>query len=226
MVWGLGWLLGNGKEKKEVKADTHEPEHNKSINNIHETIGTLEKREMALLKKSEEEEAKARKFLQENNRTAAANCIKKKKQYQTQIQRLQGQKQNLETTLLTLEDSVTNVETLKAQKQASDAIKKVYNGMKTEDIEDIMDDIRDTMDDVNQIGDALAQNVGPVFDEGELLDELEQLESDAHEEEMAKIKLPKEKVTKDKDTTLPVASKKQVDPEEAELEKELEALMN
>ena len=82
------------------------------------------------------------------------------------------------------------------------------------------------MDDVNQIGDALAQNVGPVFDEGELLDELEQLESDAHEEEMAKIKLPKEKVTKDKDTTLPVASKKQVDPEEAELEKELEALMN
>lgn len=136
--------IGSGSTKKDTKTEDTQPAHNKSINNIHETISTLEKREQLLEKKCADEDSKARAFLQEGNRTAAAQCVKKKKQYQTQLQRIQGQKQNLEQTLLALEEAVINAETLKTQKETSDAIKKVYKGMTAEDIENVMDDVRET----------------------------------------------------------------------------------
>jgi len=133
-----------GNEKKDTKPSSNEPAHNKSIQNIQDTVSTLEKKERLLEKKCQDEEEKARAYLQENNRAAAAQCLKRKKQYKTQIERIAGQKQNLEQTLMTLEESVINVETLKTQKEASKAIKKVYGGMTADDIEDAMDDIRNT----------------------------------------------------------------------------------
>ncbi|KAG2382635.1 hypothetical protein C9374_005215 [Naegleria lovaniensis] len=226
MVWGFSWLWGSTPTKKDTKSEDTQPAHNKSINNIHETIATLEKREQLLEKKCSEEDSKARAFLQEGNRTAAAQCVKKKKQYQTQLSRIQGQKQNLEQTLLALEEAVINAETLKTQKETSDAIKKVYKGMTAEDIENVMDDVRETLEDANQISDALAQNVGNVIDEGDLLDELEQMEDAIHKEEMEALQLPEEKPTSttngSKVVKKPVAA---TNKEDEELEKELASLM-
>jgi len=89
---------------------------------------------------------------------------------------------------------------------------------------ELCDTNQNRMQDADQISLALSQNVGNVVDEGELEDELADLENALHEEEMAKIKVPKTQVAPIKGTVT-AAKAKAVDPEEEELEKELAALM-
>ncbi|KAL9641574.1 hypothetical protein ABK040_013494 [Willaertia magna] len=223
----FGWLFGTGSAKKDKK-EYKESAHEKSVQQIQTTIATLEKKEKLLEKKCVDETDKARKLLREENRAAAGLCIKRKKQYEAQIQKIQGQKQNLENMLLSLEEATLNVETLKAQKEASSTLKKAYGGMTADDIADAMDDIRDTMQDANDISEALSQNLSTtVDDEDELMNELEGLESQLHEEKLGSIEIPKEKLTNTTTTikTKSVKVQEEKDPEEEELEKELEALM-
>ncbi|KAL0490904.1 vacuolar-sorting protein SNF7 [Acrasis kona] len=178
----FGWFT----KKKEQKNE--ETIHN-SMNTIRDTIETLEKKERLLEKNCEAEQAKAREFIQEKNRTAAAACLKKKKQYEQQIERLQQQKTNLEAQISQIEQSTLDVEVLKAQQIGAKALKSAHGGLTVEDIEKKVDEFSDTMATANDISRALSQNVsgGEMFDEDELEAELEGLQDQLDADDLGKI---------------------------------------
>ncbi|KAL9646998.1 hypothetical protein ABK040_013852 [Willaertia magna] len=181
------WLFG-GKKKKDVSVSKKtEDQTNKSIEKMDQTIQLLEKRQKLLEKKMEQEQQKAKDFLGKGDKKSALACLKRKKQYETQAQRLQQQIMNNEQMKLTLENAATDVETLKSQQIASKTLKQVFKETGGIDkVEDIMEDIQETMATANELGDALAQDIGSgtVIDEGELEDELDLLEQEEFDKQM------------------------------------------
>lgn len=112
----MSWLFG---KKKEV-------DPNESINKMKDTQDTLQKREQLLNKKIEKETEEAKKHMQKNNKKAALICLKRKKQYEAEIEKLNKQMMNIETMSLQLEQTVIDMETFKAQQQGAKAMKDIF----------------------------------------------------------------------------------------------------
>lgn len=119
--WLSEWWWGENQE--ETSNTPSSP--NKSVEEMENTIQLLEKRERLLQKKCQDEIEKAKKFLQQKNRNAAAICLKKKKQYEIQIQRIHAQISNLNTIINKLHESILDMEVLEAQKAGANALKSI-----------------------------------------------------------------------------------------------------
>jgi len=224
----MSWLFGKKKKKEISVSQKTEDATNKSIDKMDQTITLLEKRKKLLEKKMEQETEKAKEFMKKGDKTSAMTCLKRKKQYEVQAQRLEQQILNNEQMKLTLENAATDIETLKSQQEATKAMKQIFKETGGIDkVEDIMEDIQETMATANELGDALAQDLGTgqVIDEGELEDELDLLEMEELEKKMTKTgKVPSGPIKGG--ATAPVATKanktaQDVDDELAELEAEL-----
>jgi phage shock protein A len=154
-------------------------------------------------------------------------ALKRKKQYETQHTRLQQQIANVEQMSMNVENAATDIETLKAQQQGAQALKKIFKETGGIDkVEDVLDEVRDAMDTANELGQALAQNVGggEIIDEDDLENELDLLEMEEADKEIlgmeAQLKVPNKPMGGGK---VPVKSKKVVDEDDelAALEAEL-----
>ncbi|EFC42785.1 predicted protein [Naegleria gruberi] len=166
--------------------------------------------------------------MKKNDKPSAMACLKRKKQYEVQAQRLDQQILNNEQMKLTLENAATDIETLKSQQQASKAMKQIFKETGGIDkVEDIMDEVQDTMATANELGQALAQDLGSgqIIDEGELEDELDMLEQEELDKQMLGMKQTKvpSGPIKSGVGAKPVKSAQEVDDELAELEAELNA---
>jgi charged multivesicular body protein 4A/B len=105
------------------------PEGTKIEENIHqieETTETMRKKVEQWTKRCERETDQAKKFLQTGNKRLAANCLKRKNQYEEEIEKMNQKIANLESSKMKLERSVLDVDTLNAQKRVSDSIQIVY----------------------------------------------------------------------------------------------------
>jgi len=163
---------------KKIFAKKKAPTTNDSIDSIRNNLQLLDKRDSYLSDKIQQEDINARKALKNNNRTLAMASLKRKKVYEQQLQRINSQKSNLETVLLQVEEATMNIETVNAQKQGAEALRRAYGGLSADKIEDEMDKVRDAMEDHREITNALGQsNVGESYDEDELLAELEMLDT-------------------------------------------------
>ncbi|KAF0972658.1 hypothetical protein FDP41_008907 [Naegleria fowleri] len=229
----MSWLFGKKKKKEISVSQKTEDSTNKSIEKMDQTISLLEKRKKLLEKKMEQETEKAKDFMKKGDKSSAMTCLKRKKQYEVQVQRLDQQIMNNEQMKLTLENAATDIETLKAQQQAAKTMKQVFKETGGIDkVQDVMDEIQDTMATANELGDALAQDLGTgqIIDEGELEDELDMMEQEELDKQMLgmkQTKVPTGPLTKGTATTAtaskPVKTAKEVDDELAELEAELNA---
>jgi len=92
----------------------------------------------------------------------------------------------IETQVMTLEGANVNLEAMNAMKMGASTMKSIHKDMNVDKVDDIMDDIREQMDIANEISDAIAQPLGgtEVFDEDELLSELEELEQTSLDEQL------------------------------------------
>ena len=114
-------------------------------------------------------------------------ALKRKKQYESQIDRIANTRMTLETQVLAIENANVNLETLTAMKQGAEAMKTIHKGMTIEKVDKTMDEIRDQMDIANEIGDVISQGVGVSgidLDEDELMAELELLEQEELDERL------------------------------------------
>ncbi|XP_063933820.1 charged multivesicular body protein 4c-like isoform X2 [Zophobas morio] len=148
-----------------------------SISKIRESMETLQKRQCYLEKKVEMEKEVAKKNATKNKK-AAIMALKRKKQYEQQIERLLGAQMTLESQLMAIEGANVNLEALKAMQQGSRTMKTITQGMTLNEVDDTMEDIQEQMDIVNEVGEALSQGLGQQYDEDELLDELDTLEQE------------------------------------------------
>eukprot|EP00002_Diphylleia_rotans_P027718 TRINITY_DN5567_c0_g2_i4.p1 TRINITY_DN5567_c0_g2~~TRINITY_DN5567_c0_g2_i4.p1 ORF type:complete len:237 (-),score=84.61 TRINITY_DN5567_c0_g2_i4:1419-2129(-) len=165
-------------KKKEQKADV-----GSGIKQLRETIDTLTKREELLLKRSEEQAKAARDMLAKKNKQGAMLCLKKKKMYDGQVDKIQATKFNLEQQCITLEGAKVDAETLKAMRAGANTLKQIHKETNIDDVDNVMDDVRDQMDMAQELSDALAQPLGALQDEDELLGELEDMQNELDLEE-------------------------------------------
>ena len=194
-----------------------------TIVQLRESMVTLSKREEHIQKKADNAVETAKKKLQAKDKKGALFCMKQKKMYESEVEKIMNSKMTLETQIMSLETQIQNIETYKAMQAGRNAMQQVRKGVDVDNVDDLMDDIKDEMQQAEEIGQAMAQPVDNLdYDEDELLNELNGLEELDLEEKMlspaAELQLP--------DAPLPNAPTGQLVSEETEDEaalRELEA---
>ncbi|KAG0668436.1 ESCRT-III subunit protein snf7 [Maudiozyma exigua] len=187
-MWSFfGGSSTNGKNQELPK---------KAIVELREHINLLNKKQSHLQTQLITQENEARRFLSLGNKTLAKNSLKKKKIYENQLTKLDGQIDSLEQQLFSIESANLNLETLRAMKQGSKAMKAIHTGMDIDKVDETMDDIREQVELGEEISDAISR---PMYsgmnevDEDELDEELDML---AQEETAQNIEnIPNERVS-------------------------------
>jgi len=162
-------------KKKEKPVSTKE-----SISKLRETIDVLDKREQFLMKKVEKETALAKDYMKKKNKSAALACLKRKKVYESQIEKLSAARMTIETQSMTIEGAQVNLEAMTAMKLGASSMKTIHKDLNIDKVDDTMDEIREQMDVANEISDAISQPLGgTVIDDDDLLAELDDLSEEA-----------------------------------------------
>ncbi|VBB26908.1 unnamed protein product [Acanthocheilonema viteae] len=167
----FGKIFGSGRKQQAPSATPQE-----SIQKLRETEEMLVKKQEFLEKKIEAEVASARKHGTKNKRLAL-HALKRKKQFEKQLQHIDGVLSTIEFQREALENASTNAEVLQVMGSAAKALKTAHNDM---DVHDLMEDIAEQQEVANEIAEAISNPVGfgQDVDEDELLKELEELEQE------------------------------------------------
>ena len=144
--------------------------------------------------------------------------MKKKKLYETEIEKIQNVKMTLETQIFHVESSVYNAATVQAMSDGTKTMKKIHAQTGVDKVEDILDDIREEAEIGQELNNALGQPLD-VMDEDELLAELEGLTGSPVKQSATSISMPAVPNKK-----LPVARKQKDEDDLKRLEAELAAM--
>jgi charged multivesicular body protein 4 len=109
-------------------------------------------------------------------------CLKRKKMYEAEIEKLQGARITLEQQAMSLEGASVNIEVFKAVESGVHAMKTMRGNLDAARVDKIMDDIEEEKDLADQISEAITRPAQDMFDDEELLNELAELEEREREE--------------------------------------------
>jgi len=192
-----------GKAKKS-------PTPRESISKMKETVEMLEKREAFLQNKINHEVQEAKKFMLAKNKKAAMMCLKRKKTYEQQIDKIAGARLTIDTQVSAIEGANVSLEAMNAMKMGAQTMKDIHKNITVEVVDNTMDLIRDQMDIANEINDAISQPLGnTLFDEDELNAELEALEQEDLDQQFLSIQTPSVPVAKVASPVAQTASRQQ-----------------
>ncbi|KAF9427166.1 ESCRT-III subunit protein snf7 [Podila epigama] len=193
-----------------------------SIVELRNTLQMLEKRETFLQTKIDNELKIARTNATTNKR-AALMALKRKKQFEGQIEKISGSRLTIETQVMAIENANVNLETMKAMRAGAEAMKGIHGAMDINKVDQTMEEIRDQMELANEISDVISQPVGfgVEMDEDDLLAELDELEQE---------ELDKKLMETDRPLRMPSvpnhpAAAEEEDEEEAELRELRESMV-
>ncbi|XP_003968110.1 charged multivesicular body protein 4c [Takifugu rubripes] len=159
------------------------PTPQEAIHKLRETEEMLTKKQDFLEKRIEQELMTAKKH-GTKNKQAALRALKKKKRLEQQLVQIDGTLSTIEFQREALENSHTNTEVLKNMGFAARALEKVHKDINIDKIDDMMQDITEQQDRAQEISDAISRPFGDVYDEDELLAELQELQDQDMEESM------------------------------------------
>ncbi|KAM0941119.1 putative Snf7 family protein [Dioscorea sansibarensis] len=168
------------------KKTTSSPKAISSLYKLQDTLETLEKKEQLLQKKISNEVQKAKDYTNQKNKNAAIQCLKKKKLYEAQIERIANLQLRLHDQMLTLQGATATTETIDALRKGSNAVKSIHQSLNVDDISKTIKEASEQSENMKQLQDALANSIGVTddFDEDELEAELEELEEAELEEQI------------------------------------------
>ncbi|KAK0390306.1 hypothetical protein QR680_019292 [Steinernema hermaphroditum] len=175
-------IFGN---KKQPPAPTTQ----EAIQQLRETEEMLVKKQEFLEQKIGAEVATAKKH-GTNNKRLALHALKRKKQYEKQLNHIDGTLTTIEFQRQTLENASTNAEVLNVMGAAAKAMKAAHNEMDIDEVHDLMEDIAEQQEISNEIAEAISNpaGFGSEFDEDELLRELEELEQEELDKRLLDVK--------------------------------------
>ncbi|XP_039132032.1 vacuolar protein sorting-associated protein 32 homolog 2-like [Dioscorea cayenensis subsp. rotundata] len=157
-----------------------------SSDKLQETLETLEKKEQLLQKKISNEIQKAKNYTSQKNKNAAIQCLKKKKLYEAEIERIANLQLRVHDQMLTLHGATATTETIDALRKGSNAVKSIQQSLNADDVSKTIEEASEQSENMKQLQDALATSIGVTddFDEDELEAELEELEEAELEEQI------------------------------------------
>ncbi|KAF9175821.1 Charged multivesicular body protein 4b [Mortierella sp. AD011] len=162
-----------------------------SIVELRNTLQMLEKRETFLQTKIDNE-LKIAKANATKNRRAALMALKRKKQYEGQIEKISGSRLTIETQVMAIENANVNLETMKALRAGAAAMKGIHGAMDINQVDQTMEEIRDQMEIAEEISNVISQPVafGVEMDEDELAAELDELEQEELDKKLMETERP------------------------------------
>ncbi|KAF3830246.1 hypothetical protein GH733_004065 [Mirounga leonina] len=163
---GLGRLFGRGKKEKG-------PTPEEAIQKLKETEKILIKKQEFLEQKIQQELQMAKKHGIKNKR-AALQALRRKKRLEQQLAQTDGTLSTLEFQREAIENATTNAEVLRTMELAAQGMKKAYQDMDIDKVDELMADITEQQEVAQQISDAISRPVGfgDVVDEEELARDL------------------------------------------------------
>ncbi|XP_045425965.1 charged multivesicular body protein 4a isoform X1 [Lemur catta] len=178
---GLGRLFGKGKKEKG-------PTPEEAIQKLKETEKILIKKQEFLEQKIQQELQTAKKHGTKNKR-AALQALRRKKRLEQQLAQTDGTLSTLEFQREAIENATTNTEVLRTMELAARGMKKAYQDMDIDKVDELMADITEQQEVAQQISDAISRPVGfgDDVDEDELLEELEELEQEELAQELLNV---------------------------------------
>lgn len=156
------------------KKNTIVPSSMDTLSKLKENINSLELREKHLDQEISKYKDYAKTSIKQGNKQKALNFMRKVKMLEKQVEFLYGAKNNLETQINAIEQSIISkniVDTVKQSKITMDVFNKQNN---PDEIADMFDDISETINSVNEISDIISRPIQLTNDE-ELLKELEDI---------------------------------------------------
>ncbi|KAH8828216.1 vacuolar-sorting protein SNF7 [Flagelloscypha sp. PMI_526] len=162
-----------------------------AILDLRQHIALLEKKEAHCQKlvESELQKAKANSL---TNKSVALTALRRKKNHESELERIAVQRDQLERQLMTLESASLNMETIRAMKKAVEATERLHGPKLQERVEQTMEDVisqREQVEDIQNLFSQLGTGYD-ALDEDALKDELDEL---AH----AELEPPESSKTKD-----------------------------
>jgi len=149
-----------------------------AIVGLRQQLQMIEKREEYTQKKIDEEIKKARANAVSNKAVATA-ALKRKKMLESELEKLQGSRFQLEMHVNTLESAKMNQETMAAMKKASDALKAIHGNLNIDKVDATMSSIQEQTQLAAEVSEAISTGViATDIDEDELRQELEELQED------------------------------------------------
>jgi len=173
---GLMSYFGGRRDTKQAARD--------AIVGLRQQLQMIEKKEEYLQKKIDEELKKA-KANAVSNKAAATQALRRKKASEADMDRLAGQRLQLELQINTLESANLNAETMNAMKKASDVLASIHGNMNIDTVDATMSKITEQREIANEIAEAISNPVGTELDEEELKAELAELEQETLDERLA-----------------------------------------
>lgn len=164
-----------------------EEDNIKIIISLREQIALLEKRKDVIKMKQEDITENAKLKAKNGDKKGALLLLNQRKKNETEMDNMISSQVLLENQLFTLESAAMNKETFNVLRVGNDAIKQINKGLTPDVIDEIMDDIQETQDTSQQIQTMLNAPLQNIYEDADLLAELEGLQE---EEEPAVLKLP------------------------------------
>ncbi|KAK9468117.1 Snf7-domain-containing protein [Lipomyces arxii] len=168
MVWSYLFGAGSSGQRDSPK---------RAIIQLRQQLETLSKKEKYTEQRIAEQEALARKNVN-TNKIVAKNALKRKKMFEAELERVQGQIATLESQSSAIESANINFETMKVMQAGAKAMKQIHGNMNIDKVDATMDEIREQVSLSEEIGEAISRPLGETVDEDELEDELEALQQE------------------------------------------------
>ena len=154
-----------------------------AISKLSKTLETLTKREAYLQHKIDNKAAEAKQWVKRKNRRKAMHCLKVKKLYENELDKISASKMNLERLKITTEGSATNKLVFEGHRAATDTLRAMHKDVNVEAVEDNREAMEELLEDQREISDLMSQPIGDDdMDEDALLAELDGFEEEAAEE--------------------------------------------
>lgn len=150
-----------------------------AIEKLQETSDNLQKQIDRYKTKVEYEISEAKKCLRANNKNAAKMHLRRKAQFEKQMEASERNYFTVQQQIINLENVTATAQTVNAMRQAARAQQQIMRDHNVEKVEDLMEDLQETNANMEEIQTALDTTLGGTaeFDEG-IEDELAALEEE------------------------------------------------
>ena len=131
---------------------------------------------MHLDKRIEQQTTEAKQKMAKKDKRGALYCLKRKKMYEKEVEKLQGARLTLEQQIIAIEGTVSSAETVNAMKSGAAAMQHARADIDADAVGELMDDIQEEMEVADEIGAAISAPANDVLGDDDLLAELNELE--------------------------------------------------
>ena len=177
-------------KKKAVPAASKTPTNEDTLNSIkilRDALETISKRELHISLKVDHALNEAKQNAAKKNKQGALFALKRKRLFESEINKMQGQRITLESQISAIESAISNTNTFNALKGGNQALKAIRGNIDSDKVDEMLDEMQEEKDIHDQISDAISRPLGgDPCDDDELLQELAELEELALAEEALK----------------------------------------